>query len=310
MNLRQLKYFLGVVEAGNMTKAAEQLHVAQTALGMQIRQLEEDLGVALLVRHSRGVEPTKAGHLLRERAIAVLKLVEEARKDVRSCGKDDIETIRLGITPALMLICGTEIALTVRDQLPQVSLSIVEAMSHVLVDTLLRDETDFILCYDVPDLPQLARTALLQDELVLVTRPGPHKGQPITFADAIEEVIAMPEEGDTVRTVVTRTARDKGLDLKVTYEVRSVSAMKSLVGRGVASCILPYFAVIEELRAGKLDARPIVMPAVKRTLFLASSNQRGPFKNEAGLTGAVRLSLAGLLEALGPLAQPLWSRTV
>lgn len=55
MNLRQLKYFVGVIEAGNMTRAAEQLHVAQTALGMQIRQLEEDLGVALLVRHSRGV---------------------------------------------------------------------------------------------------------------------------------------------------------------------------------------------------------------------------------------------------------------
>ena len=68
MNLRQLKYFVGVVEAGNMTRAAEQLHVAQTALGMQIRQLEEDLGVALLVRHSRGVEPTKAGALLLARA--------------------------------------------------------------------------------------------------------------------------------------------------------------------------------------------------------------------------------------------------
>ena len=51
MNLRQLRYFVSVVEAGNMTRAAEQLHVAQTALGMQIRQIEEDLGVALLVRH-------------------------------------------------------------------------------------------------------------------------------------------------------------------------------------------------------------------------------------------------------------------
>ena len=68
MNLRQLRYFVSVVETGSMTRAAEQLHVAQTALGMQIRQIEEDLGVALLVRHSRGVEPTKAGRLLHERA--------------------------------------------------------------------------------------------------------------------------------------------------------------------------------------------------------------------------------------------------
>jgi LysR family nitrogen assimilation transcriptional regulator len=309
MNLRQLKYFVGVVEAGNMTRAAEQLHVAQTALGMQIRQLEEDLGVALLVRHSRGVEPTKAGSLLHARALAILKEVEEVRKDVRACEREDSEAIRLGITPALMLVCGTEIAMTVREHLPNVLLSIVEAMSHVLIDMLSRGEADFILCYDVPDLPQFSRTAMLQDDLVLITQPRAGNGRPIAFVEALEESIAMPEEGDSVRHVVARAARDLGLELKGAYEVRSISAMKSLVMRGAASAILPYFAALDEVRAGKLDARPITMPAIKRTLFLASSKQRGPFKNEAGLTGAVRSSLTGLLDALGPLAQPLWVRT-
>ena len=79
--------------------------------------------------------------------------------------------------------------------------------------------------------------------------------------------------------------------------------------RGAASAVLPYFAALEEVRAGKLDARPTTMPALKRTLFLASSRQGGPFKNEAGLAGAVRSSLTGMLDALGPLAQPLWVRT-
>ena len=102
MNLRQLRYFVSVVEAGNMTRAADQLHVAQTALGMQIRQIEEDLGVALLVRHSRGVEPTKAGSMLHARALTILKLVEETRKEVSACERDESEAIRLGITPALM----------------------------------------------------------------------------------------------------------------------------------------------------------------------------------------------------------------
>ena len=137
-----------------------------------------------------------------------------------------------------MPVIGSEIAMTVREQLPQVSLSIVEAMSHVLVETLVRGEVDFILCYDVPDLPQLSRTALLQDDLVLVTLPGPRKGQPIALVEALEDSLAMPEEGDTVRTLVTRTARDLGLELKIAHEVRSVSAMKSLVSRGAASSIL------------------------------------------------------------------------
>src|ERR1044072_2156316 len=102
MNLRQLKYFTEVVEAGNMTRAADQLHVAQTALGMQIKQLEEDLGVALLIRHSRGIEPTKSGKLLYNRAIEILRLVEDTRNQVIAVEGDPNETIRLGITPALM----------------------------------------------------------------------------------------------------------------------------------------------------------------------------------------------------------------
>ena len=61
MNFRQLNYFVRVIDAGNMTRAAEQLNVAQPALGMQIKQLEEELGVALLVRHSRGIRANGCG---------------------------------------------------------------------------------------------------------------------------------------------------------------------------------------------------------------------------------------------------------
>ena len=67
------------------------------------------------------------------------------------------------------------------------------------------------------------------------------------------------------------------MELKIAYEVRSISAMKSLVSRGAASSILPYFAVLDEVRAGKLDARPIIMPSLRRTLFLASSKQAAHF---------------------------------
>jgi LysR family nitrogen assimilation transcriptional regulator len=64
INLKKLRNFCKVVEVGNMTKAAEQLHIALPALGQQMRQLEESLGVPLLVRHSRGVAPTEAGSLV------------------------------------------------------------------------------------------------------------------------------------------------------------------------------------------------------------------------------------------------------
>jgi LysR family nitrogen assimilation transcriptional regulator len=305
MNLRQLRYFLSVVETGNMTRAAEQLHVAQTALGMQIKQLEESLGVPLLIRHSRGVEPTNAGQLLRERATEIIRLVEQTRKDLAADTRQNTETIRLGLTPALMLVVGTEIAMVARERLPGVSLSLVEAMSHVLVDTLIRGEADFILCYDVPDLPQISRMSLLQDDLVLVTIPGDEPRKPIAFADVLKLDLTMPEEGDTVRVAVAAAAREMRRDLRIAYEVRSISAMKSLVTRGAASAVLPYFAVIDEVRDGKLDARQIIEPSIRRTLYLATSSQRGPFRNADGLASAIRASLTVVTDALGPLAHPV-----
>lgn len=309
MNLRQLRYFVGVIEAGNMTRAAEQLHVAQTALSMQIRQLEESLGVVLLSRHSRGVGPTGAGTLLHQRALEILELVDRTADEISNFGGSQTEAIKLGTTPALMPVVGPDLAVHVRDHLPGVMLSLVEAMSHVLIDQLERAELDFVLCYDVPDHPGIGRTALLKDDLVLVTLPSGEPGRPIALVDALDEMLAMPEEGDSVRTAVAKTARDLGLELKVRYEIRSITAMKALTARGAASCILPFASVIEDVREGNLDARPITMPAIPRTLFLAHSRQRGPYSNEAALTGAVRICLRPLIEELGPLCQPLWTQT-
>jgi LysR family nitrogen assimilation transcriptional regulator len=305
MNLRQLRYFVRVVEVGNMTRAAADLHVAQPALGMQIRQIEEDLGVALLVRHSRGVEPTRAGALLYDRAVEILKLVEDTRRKVSACDREANESIRLGMTPTLMLTIGPELAVRVREQLPQVFLSLTEEMSHVLVDTLSRGEIDLALAYDVPDLPQFARTALLQDDLVLVTLPGPREGCPVTFAEAMEESLVLPESRDSVRERVAQMASDLGLEPRIAFQVRSVPAMKNLILRGAAAGILPFGAVADDVRAGRLDARPIVSPPVRRTLYLASNRARSAFQNELALTGVIRSTLAVLTSTLGRLAHPL-----
>lgn len=305
MNLRQLKYFVKVVDCGNMTRAAGELFVAQPALGMQIRQLEEDLGVALLVRHSRGVEPTKAGALLHARARAILGLVEETRKEVAAAEGDASEAIRLGMTPSLMVVVGPDIAVGVRERLPQVFLSLVEAMSHVLADMLARGEVDLALAYDVPDVPALRRTAVYQEDLVLVTLPAGRSGEPVTFAEALEESLAMPEQGDSVREHVARAAREAGHEMRVAFEVRSIPAIRNLVLRGAASAILPYATVLDEVRAGRLDARPIAGPAIRRTLFLASSASRAPLVHGMALTGVIRASLSRLTETLGAVAHPL-----
>jgi LysR family transcriptional regulator, nitrogen assimilation regulatory protein len=302
MNLRQLKYFIGVVDAGNMTRAAETLHVAQTALSTQIRQLEEDLKVTLLFRHSRGIEPTQAGRALYARGTALLKQVEEIRRDVSAIGSDATELVRFGITPALMLSLGPDLIKQIQDSVPSISLRLVEAMSHVMIESVLADQLDYALCYDAPDNDWLQRTAFLQEQLVCVATPGRWCERNVALADVLDETLAMPEATDTVRLVIAKAAREIGAELKVAYEVRSISAMKGLARRGTAVCVLPFAAVADEVADGTLAAHPIVMPSVMRTLYLVASAQRPRLRCDAAVSAAVRVSLDRLIDLLGPLA--------
>lgn len=305
MNLRQLKYLMAVIDAGNMTRASETLNVAQTAMSAQIKLLEEDLGIPLLTRHSRGIEPTEAGKLLHERGIAIFRMVDEARRDARQLASAGHERVRFGITPALMLVVGADLIDRVGQDCPQVSLGLIEAMSHVLLPDLQSGTLDFALCYDLPDHPHLRRTAILQEDLVFVSRPGRLPGQPIGLAEVLGQTLAMPEEPDTLRLAVAAAARGIGADLKVAHEVRSISAMKSLAVRGTASCVLPLAAVADEVAAGALAAHPITMPAVRRTLYLASPSHRPALRCDGAVSSAVRASLGRLVALLGPLAHPL-----
>lgn len=308
MNLRQLKYFVKIVELGNMTRAAESLFVAQPALGMQIRQLEERLGVSLLIRHSRGVEPTPAGALLYERALAILNLVDKTGAEVSARDRVSTEAVRLGLTPMLMLVIGPELLVKVRDLIPKVSLSLIEEMSHVLIDALARGETDLALAYDVPDVPHLTRTELLREDLAFVAQSSARNGQPICFAATMREQLALPEKGDTVRDLVERSSRDLGLEPKLAFEVRSVTAIKNLILRGAAAGILPFGSVIDEVRGGRLDARPIVAPPLRRSLFLVAKSKRNRFECEPELTDVIRSSLTTLTDVLGPLAHAVPER--
>jgi LysR family nitrogen assimilation transcriptional regulator len=307
MNLRQLRYFVKIVEVGNMTRAASELHVAQPALGMQIRQLEENLGVALLVRHSRGVGPTPAGATLHRHALAILDLVEESRRAVISAAGQESESVRLGLTPALMLVLGAEIAVVARDRLPHVFLSLSEAMSHVLADTLLRGDLDMAIGYDFPETPRLERTALLEEDLVFVTLPVEGAAESIPFGDLIEETLILPEQGDTVRTCVTLAAQAIGAQPNIAFEVRSVPAMKSLIQRGAGAGVLPYAAVLDEVREKRLLARRVTAPALRRTLYLAVRAGAASPRNAVGLRALIRESLGGLIATLGRLAHPLAS---
>src|SRR5215213_4316516 len=306
INLRQIRYFVRVIEVGNITRAAEQLNVAQPALGLQIRQLEQELGVDLLVRHSRGVLPTEAGRILFDRANTILQLVQETQQEIKSLGTIEREVVALGLTPSIMLQIGSDMLLDARESMPGVFLSLSEELSFVLVEALERGELDLAFAYEVTERPGLVLQPILREELVYVAAPfKAPAGETITFSEALNQDLVLAGEKDSIRRLVEASAERLSLPVHVPFEAQSVSAMKAVVSRGAAASIMPYGTAIEELKRGMLVSRRITEPAITRTLYLIRSSRRGTFKHEAEMESFLIRVQERLLMSLGRLANPV-----
>ncbi|NUB45855.1 LysR family transcriptional regulator [Fertoebacter nigrum] len=274
MNFKQLRYFTRAIEVGNITHAAEKLNIAQTALGIQIRNLEEELGVHLLNRHSRGVEPTLAGELLYRHALEILARLETAGQEVKAAGSPDKIVVNMGLTPSIMRLVGAEIIEEAAKELPEIALRLVEEFSFILQRRLERDELHYALTYNAPIEQGFTRKALLEEDLLFATSPENWNGEPaISFAEAMNTELALASRQDVVWHLVRDEATRLSLPFKVAYEVQSVRAIKNLVAKGAATSILPRGAMIGELRSGVIASQLIERPRITRTLFLVRRRQ-------------------------------------
>jgi LysR family nitrogen assimilation transcriptional regulator len=291
MNLRQLRYFVRVVEIGSITRAAEALHVAQPALGLQVKQLEDLLGVQLLARHSRGVEPTPAGRLLFDRARAILRLADETERDVAGFGRTVRQTLSLGLSPSLVALLAPDLVLRARAELPQLELRLVEELSFTLAEWVEAGRLDLALAYDPPERPGMLAEPVLEEALVLVRAAAAGVPREVPMADVLAMELALPGRVDSISRSLAAEAARRGVPLRVGFEVQSVAAIKRLVARGLAAAVLPRGVVADEVARGELSASTVADPPVLRRLALLRREDRAPLRQEAALR-AMLLAMA------------------
>jgi len=264
-----------------MTAAAAKLALAQPALGQQIRLLEKELDVALITRHSRGVTPTQAGILLYERARKILDDVEAAERDVRRLSSDRRDHLVLGVNPTLVLTLGPDLPVEARKELPDVTVSLVEERSPVLLDALESGQINVSFLYNAPERPKIERRAVMEEDLLLISAPDKAlEGTSVSLAQALEYDLVIAGERGVIRQIVEAEARRLGLRLRLAYEVHSVTSMKAMIARGDAVSIMPWSLAAKELTDGTLMARRIDRPALTWTLYLARKIGAPPFLHE------------------------------
>jgi LysR family nitrogen assimilation transcriptional regulator len=312
-SLRQFRYFARIVELGSVTRASEHLNVAQTALGSQIRQLEEELGVVLLQRHSRGVSVTKAGEFLYRHVQIILADVDRCLREIAELRSEKTESLKFGASGSVVQLVGSDLLARAHEAIPNVSITLVEDTSRKLFEALKRGEVDMMLAHDLPEERGLTRTPWVKEELLFFTagngtaRIGSASdiSETISFADALENELTLPARLDGIRKIIETAAGPLDLKCKVTYQVQSSLALKLLIADTAVASVLPYGLAVNELRGGALRARRIVEPTLHRTLYLVRSSRKLSKRSEAALDvvlASIRLRVA---EQLGPLAEVL-----
>src|ERR1700691_5982879 len=148
MQLRHLRYFVKIVEAGSFSRAAATIHVAQPALSQQIAELEEELGLPVLQRHARGISPTAAGEVLYREAVVILRHIEQLPGIVRSIDGDPDGVVALGMSSTLAATLGGPFIQSCRDRLPKVMVKFHISDSETLKSQISNHVFDLALLFE------------------------------------------------------------------------------------------------------------------------------------------------------------------
>jgi LysR family transcriptional regulator, hca operon transcriptional activator len=246
MEPRHLRYFVAVAEEGSLTVAAERrLHTAQPSLSRQIRDLEYQVGVELLSRSARGVELTAAGRAFLDHARLALAQVDAAGEAARRAAEPAKRSFALGFLTGQEMDWLPEAVRILRDELPNIEVTVSSQYSPNLADALMRGKLDVAFMRPEAQAPDLVFKLVTKEPLVAIL-PSDHRLAAYEAIDphdiAGETFISVSNTAPTLRVVIDDYLERFNLGIKPDHEVDNLAMAMSLVAstRGVA--FLPAYA--------------------------------------------------------------------
>lgn len=269
MHPRLLKTFLAVARYRNITRAAEEVHLAQSSVSDQVQSLEAELGAALFTRSKAGLELTQAGETLRSYAEEILVLADEARAAVTEAAGQTAGTVTIGALETIAAVTLPQWLSAFQGDHPDVNLRLKVAGSADLLRKLENGEIDVAFCFDKGALDdQLAKRTISTEPLVLVACPEkasvPPKGDLIGLASTS---FVATEVGCVYRHLFDTAFADAGIAApKLVAEVGSIGMIARLVAAGAGMGLVPRLAVADALDRGEIVEMP--WPGPVRTVSL------------------------------------------
>ena len=245
MELRQLKYFMAACELQNFSEAARQLHISQSTLSHQIKQLEDELDILLFDRIGKRVIPTEAGNAFLPFARKSIQDAENGRQIIRDLKGIETGILHIGATYSLSPLLISAMKQFAKTY-PGIKVLVTLATSAELIDRLKDNSLDFILSFDAEEWPaELERLPLFTSRLCFIVHQSHSWAglSSITLKKLEQAPLILPEKGFATRKKLDSICRKHQLKLKVGIEINDVHTIIHTLSGGYWSTILTEAAV-------------------------------------------------------------------
>ena len=291
MELRQLRYFVRVVELGSFTKAAADLGMVQSALSQQVARLEGELDARLLTRSAQGVAPTEAGMAFFREAQLTVRHADQAVRaahDARLSG-----TVSIGLPPTVASVLGVPLLRAMRERYSEVRVHLVESLSGHLADLLNARHLDLAVLYGSHPGRRWSVTPLLEEKIFFIqsaTAPmlsGLKERISLSKLEQVPLILPTPTHG--LRSFLDAALARARVTPVVAGEIDSLGMLMDAVDAGIGATLQPWSATRRYADAAQRFQLAEVTDAPHRTSSLCSlsTEELAP----AGVAARVVLSM-------------------
>ncbi len=291
MEMTQFRTFRAVAETLNFTRAAERLHLTQSAVSHQIKALEEELGEPLFIRAKRGVKLSQAGKIALEYVERILDDTEALRERIAGRERSAVGRVRVAAATQAFVYLFAPLFESFMDAHPGIDLSFRTTVSteHTVAD-ILNGAADVGFASLAVYSPNLQVTKLFEDELVLVVS-NEHKlakKRSATVEEIQKDKLILFERGASIRRATDSFFDQIGVRPDLALESNDTFFIKRMVERGVGVSLLPAWAVRDEVLNGKLSQLQISGHRLRRSVAMVSLGRFQPSPTRAFIAYILR----------------------
>lgn len=297
MELRQLRYFIRVVELGSMGRAAADLGVVTSALSQQISRLEGELSARLLQRTTTGVVPTDAGVAFWRQAQLALRHVDEAARAAQHARLSG--HVSVGLAPSTASVLALPLMSGLRARYPDIRLHLVESLSGNLATMLNARQLDLAVLFETEAAQRWSATPLLDERLFVVGSPqltGMPRGKQVRLKEIGALPLIMPSGTHGLRAIVATAFARAKCEPNIVADIDGLAILMDAVQAGLAATIQPG-AATSRLPANVVRLVQVADAGVRRRNLLASlsDDELSPaaLATRVVLTDVVRELVAG-----------------